>query len=154
MHYQTSFTLDRAHATECFEESESVKVKKNRYLKAVVFAVAAIGLFVANIDDHIAFIIALLAIVEAASVYYRRGWWVIRQMLGNSANTEVGIVIDDSGIHIKSVQVENDILWDNITALTETSRGYILALDSGGQSYLSKSILDADVTAYMLAKVG
>jgi len=87
----------------------------------------------------------VLAALELIHLRYRRAWWLARQLLGASANSEVTLTIDSEGIRTHSPFAQTTLAWTDIERAIETDLGFILVDGSGTQQYLSKSLLPADV---------
>ncbi|ROS05445.1 YcxB-like protein [Sinobacterium caligoides] len=153
MDYQASFVLDKAHFTECFEESNAGVSQKNNYLKAALFLLVAVVMMMIGVDGYVVAIVLSLAALEAASVYYRRGWWVARQMLGRSAGSTVSLTVDDNGVHIHSSHVEQSVAWSELQRVLETNRGVLLEQKDGVKHYLSKAALTTEVVTFMQQQI-
>ncbi|MDG2070692.1 MAG: YcxB family protein [Pseudomonadales bacterium] len=92
-----------------------------------------------------------LGVLEVLHIRYRRAWWLARQMWGASANSEVTLTINDEGIRTQSSFVQTSLLWIDIVRVIETNLGHLLVDKAGGQQYLSKSLLPADLMDEMVA---
>lgn len=143
----TSFTLSKQYLEECFDESLPFsKHAKPRYAFIAVLLLAGLALLIFTEQHQIAGSILLgLGILEMISSYYRRAWWLTRQMWSRSANSEVTITLDDKGFNSKNPYTETTLRWQDIRKHTETTRGIILFSQNGGQSYISKSVLSAEM---------
>lgn len=150
--YSTTFTIDKAHLTECFEQSVEVDTSIMQYKRAIISLVFGITLLVFElVSDYIAFFVVSLGILEVFSTRYRKTWWLWRQMLGKSYKSEVNMTIDDAGIHNKSSHVEQHIPWDKVTKVDQTQEGLIIRHDKGA-SYLSNRCLSDQAIAFITAK--
>lgn len=93
----------------------------------------------------------MLAVLECVAFYYRRPWWVTRQMLSRASGSEVTLTFDEEGIksanHYKSYQLE----WQNISEVIDTQQGIIIKNKSGMQ-YISKQILNPETLAFINKK--
>jgi hypothetical protein len=151
--YSTTFVLDRAHFNECFSNSVVVEPRLVAYRKAIIFTL--IGLLLAlftDVNAYIVYFVMGLGFIEALSSRYRQAWWVTRQMLGRTSNTEVTLSMDDDGIHTHSPYLNSVILWSDISAVNTTENGLIV-VHSKGRSYLSDSCLSAEAKAFLAEKV-
>ena len=88
----------------------------------------------------------MLAVVECLSFYYKRPWWVARQMMSRASGSEVTIVFDDEGVKAENPYKHYQLTWQQITDIIETERGYILKA-SRGMQYLSKKALNEEIIA-------
>lgn len=151
--YSTTFVLDRAHFNECFSNSVVVESGLAAYRKAIIFALIGLLLaFFSEVNAYIAYFLLGLGFIEALSSYYRQPWWVARQMLGRTSNSEVTLAIDDDGIHTHSHYLNSVILWSDIIAVNTTENGLIV-VHNKGRSYLSDACLSAEAKAFLVAKV-
>ncbi|MGJ8692476.1 MAG: YcxB family protein [Thalassotalea sp.] len=153
MSYSSSFMLDKAHFIECYEQTAKVKKGLSPYKKSIALILLSIfaAYFAAQYPTLSLFILGL-GVVEALSVYFAKTWWVWRQLLSRSANTKVEITIDEKGFVTRSVQMNLELSWPEISQLTETSSGLILHHQQG-RSYLSLSCLPAEAITFIKQKV-
>ncbi|MDN3653728.1 YcxB family protein [Thalassotalea ponticola] len=151
--FEHTFTLDKAHFVECFEQSASLRQQGwKRYSKALILF--ALGFFIsaANIEKlsgHLGYFFYVLGLVEVLSVRFARGWWVTRQMFSKAAGNEVTLTIDQQGVHSKSDFVDRQCLWSDVERLIKTAKGLILIEKNGAQHYLSKAVLSEQSYAYI-----
>lgn len=147
-----TFTLDKAHFNECFEQS-APPVQTKDYTKAAIFGVLAVALiFVEAEHYYVPFFLFCLAILELFSIQYRQTWWVWRQLLGKSANGQVKLTIDEKGITTESVHVNSQILWRNVNTIEQTQKGLLLK-HQGGVNYLSNSHFNEETIRFILEQV-
>lgn len=153
MEFQTTFTLDKAHYSECFEQSRTVSAVTNsqRYRKAAILFFLALVLSQTTINGYISGFFFALAIVDGLSVYYARGWWVARQLISRASGGEVTLLINEQGIDIQSEYVNQRLAWPDIVAIKQTEKGLIVYPSAGGQSYITKHSLTDDVIVFMLS---
>ncbi|MCW8876534.1 MAG: YcxB family protein [Kangiellaceae bacterium] len=144
-----TFTLDKAHFQECFEQSAPA-VQPKDFSKAAIFAVIGVPLlFVEAEHYYIPFFLIGLAILEVFSVLYRQTWWVWRQLMGKSAYGQVKLTIDEEGIATDSEHVNAQIIWDDVTSIEHTEKGLLLR-HKGGVNYLSNSHLNEEIVEFIL----
>jgi len=149
--YLTSFVLDKAHFSECFEQSSKPIVAKD-YIKAVVAALLGIILiFFADVSKYLAYFIVCIGAVEACSVYYRKTWWLWRQMISKAYDHTVELEITDRSVITTSFHVNAELAWADITKVVATDVG-ILLYHPKGVNYLSNSYLSDDVIEYIKNK--
>jgi len=97
--YTASFTLDKAHYSECYSQSSTLSHDKKTYFKANVLTVFGLIILLATpVNPYAAWFVIALGLLETVSVYYHKPWWVIRQMLSKASNSEVKLTIDEQGI--------------------------------------------------------
>ena len=160
--YTASFILDKAHYSECYTQSSTLAHDKKTYFKANVLTVfGLIILFATPVNPYAAWFVISLGIIETVSVYYHKPWWVIRQMLSKASNSKVKLTIDEQGILTKSFHINNRILWDDVTLVTETELGFLIYFSLGktamgkdiaSKSYISKSCLSDEASAFIAQK--
>jgi hypothetical protein len=161
--FTASFILDKAHYTECYTESSKLEHNRKTYFKANILTVfGMVILLFTPINPYTAWFVIGLGVLETASVYYRKPWWVTRQMLSKAAGSEVTLTIDGLGILTESFHTNNRILWSDVTAISETSQGFVIDFSLGktmtgkaiaSKSYISKSCLSASAQSFLLKQV-
>ena len=150
--YHHQFVLDKSYYRECFEQSESSKSFAQLYTKALIFIVLGIVLVLfTEINDYAAWFIFSLGILEVVAQHYRKAWWVTRQMLSKEAKSTVELRIDEQKLSTKSYYHQQDILWQDVKAIKQTSLGYIISYPAG-TSYLSKKHLNSWAENLILAR--
>ena len=157
--YTASFTLDKAHYSECYTQSSTLSHDKKTYFKANVLTVFGLIILLATpVNPYAAWFVIALGLLETISVYYHKPWWVIRQMLSKASHSEVKLTIDEQGILTESFHINNRILWADVTRVTETDLGFVIYFclgktamgkDIASKSYISKSCLSDDATAFI-----
>ena len=152
--FKTQFTLSREYLAECFDQSlPHGKNAKPNYLFPVLLLAAGSGSLIFTEQPKVlGYLLVALGILELLHIRFRRAWWLARQMLGKSANTEVALTVDETGITTKSDYTQTTLLWEDIERVIETDLGLILVTKSGGQQYLSKSLFTADLVNEIVAK--
>ena len=151
MHFETHFYLNKAHYSECFDQSMLVKgPQKPRYLfMGAMLLTGLFFLFFTNVQGLLAWFFIGITVLEYFSFKYRRAWWVARQMISKNAGNKITLIFDDNGIENKSVYINSQLAWESIKQVQETQVGYILELHQGGQQYLSKSCLNQEIIDYL-----
>lgn len=149
--YTTQYTLDKSHFSECYDESVVVDRSIRAYRKAIIFTVVGTALMLTNINGYASWFIIALGALEALSVYFRKPWWLMRQMMSKAANNEVTLTIDESGITNDSFYVQGTILWQEVSQITPTAQGFLIK-HGKGTSYLSKRSLDEQAIQFVLDK--
>ena len=155
MNYSTSFILDRAHLTECYDQSLPHSPKKRLRFEFIVATLGA-GIALLAYSDVAGFFPSLLiglGVLELLSFYFRRPWWLARQLLSRSANCKVLLSVDEKGVNSHTPLGETVIAWSDIKTIIDTPKGIILEHQQGGQSYLSKLVLNDEVLAYMHGQI-
>lgn len=154
-HYSTTYMLDKSHFSETFDESMQHN-KKN--VHPVLVYLTAIGLVLVGLSflmftqwsRYGAWFIVVLGCVDALSVYFKKPWWLARQMISQAANTELTLTIDENGVSSESTFVQSTLLWSDIHHIEKTKRGWFLHHKSG-RNYLSSRCL-SDLAERFLAQ--
>jgi len=157
--FSASFTLDKAHYSECYTQSSTLEHNRKTYFKANVLTVfGLIILLFTPVNPYAAWFVIACGILETVSVYYHKPWWVIRQMLSKASGSEVKLTIDNQGILTESFHINNRILWADVTQVTETDLGFVINFSLGktamgkdiaSKSYISKSCLSDDASTFI-----
>lgn len=154
--FTSKFMLDKAHFNECYSESNTLDLSAKAFLKSGVLTLfGMIILLFTPVNAYAAWFVVALGILEALSLYYNQAWWVLRQMLSKASGSEVTLTIDEQGVLSESFYHKSRILWQDITAIAQTSLGFILHFKAGksaGKSYLSKACLSTQAQQYIIAK--
>jgi hypothetical protein len=143
----TTYTLDKPYYYECFDESlpYSSQAKPKYPLLALLITLGLLAFY--QLENHyLGSFMIMLAVVECLSFYYKRPWWVARQMMSRASGSEVTIVFDDVGVKAENPYKHYQLTWQQITDIIETERGYILKA-SRGMQYLSKKALNEEIVA-------
>ncbi|WP_350563865.1 YcxB family protein, partial [Psychrobacter sp. CAL346-MNA-CIBAN-0220] len=77
-----------------------------------------------------------VAVLECIAFYYRRPWWVTRQMLSKASGSEVTLTFDEEGIKSSNFYKNTQLLWSDINEVITTERG-ILLKNKKGMQYIS-----------------
>lgn len=145
--FSTQFILSRDYLAECFDQSlpHGKNASPNYLFPAMLFIAGAGLLFFIEQPKAPGIVLIALAALELIHIRFRRAWWLARQMWGRSANSEVTLTIDSDGIKTRNPYTQTSLQWTDIERVIETDLGLILVAKSGGQQYLSKSVLSAEV---------
>ena len=157
--FSASFTLDKAHYSECYTQSSTLAHDKKTYFKANILTVfGLIVLLFTPVNPYAAWFVIACGILETLSVYYHKPWWVMRQMLSKASGSEVKLNIDEQGILTESFHINSRILWADVTLITETELGLVIFFclgksltgkDIASKSYISKSCLTNEAIAFI-----
>jgi len=152
--FKTTFTLSRDYLAECFDQSlPHGKNARPSYLFPLLLLAAGSGSLIFTEQPKVlGYLLVALGIVELLHIRFRRAWWLARQMLGKSANSEVTLTVDESGITTDSEHTQTTLLWSDIERVIETELGLILVTKSGGQQYLSKSLFTPEIVNEIVAR--
>ena len=152
--FNTQFTLSRDYLAECFDQSlpYGKNSKANYLLPALLFSVGAGLLFLTEQPKVAGGTLIALAVLELFHIRFRRSWWLMRQMWGRSANSEVKLSMDEEGVRTENPYTQSALLWADIKCVIETDLGLILVAKSGGQQYLSKSLFSAELISEIIAR--
>lgn len=149
--YQTSYTLDKSHFTETFEQSVNPTLSVKLFYKAFIYLVVGVYfMFFLPVSGYLAWFVVSLAAVEALSVRYRKPWWVTRQMFSRAAGSELSLTINAQGIEQKSPYISAELTWAAMITIEETSAGFLIHTQKG-KIYLSKRVLSEQAIAYILS---
>lgn len=149
--YESTYVLDKKHFNECFSQSVPTDTSLKPYVKAIALSMTGLLLLIfSDIDRYLGWFLTMLGIVEALSVYYRKAWWVTRQMLSKAAGNKLTLTIDNEGIKSHSFYVDNTITWQAITQIQTTELGLLIHHDKG-VNYLSNSVLSDEAKQHLVA---
>lgn len=151
--YTKTFTLSKDYLSECYDQSVAVKITILTYKRAIISLVFGICLLVFKlVSDYLAFLVIAFGVLEVFSTRYAKTWWLWRQMLGKSYKSTVTMLINETGINISSIHVDETIEWQGVSAIDKTGLGFIVR-HAKGASYLSNSFLDEVSIDYMFSKI-
>ena len=153
--FKTQFILSREYLGECFDQTlpHGKNAKPNFLLPAfMLFAGVTLLLFTEQPKVAGGMLIAL-ALLEIIHYRFQKSWWLTRQMLAKSANSQVTLSINSKGVQTQNPFTKTDLIWPDIKDLIETDLGIILVTNSGDQHYLSKSILSIDIIKEINASI-
>ena len=151
--YQTSFILDKSHFSECFDESVIVQKPLALYRKGLALILVGMLLVMfSELNPYAAWFIFSLGILELVSSYYRKPWWVARQMLSKVAKAEVKLAINQDSIHISSFYNDNNMQFSDIELITPTANGWLISHNSH-RHYISNRCLDKSAEDFLQSKV-
>jgi hypothetical protein len=152
LNYQATFTLDKSHFSECYQESVKAQPFLSLYLKAIVMLVIGAGcVLFSDINPYAAWFIFCLGVLEVVSTYYRQPWWVMRQMLSKVAKAEVTLEITEEYIRTHSFYNDNKMLYCDVENIVETKRGWLITHKSG-RHYIANRCLTEPVKAFLKDK--
>ena len=147
--YTSKFILDRAHFDESFRESVQAPLSASSFKKSFVLLLFG-GILVLSreFNAYISWFVVALGVLEASSVYYRKAWWVTRQMLSRSSKSEVTLVVDEKGISSSSFYFKGEFLWQHIQKLEATQHGWLI-FSGQGKTYLSNKYLSEQAIEFI-----
>lgn len=150
--FKEEFILNKDYYRECFDES----IKLSTYSKPKYFLITLLvllGLVSSyGLNNHyLGNFLIVLAVIECVAYYYRRPWWVARQMVSRASGSKVTLEIDEQGIRAINPYKEFKFTWQDITEVKETNLGLILTSHKGMQ-YISNEALSEEARAYILEK--
>ena len=148
-HYSTTYTLDKSHFSETFDESIVEANSIKAYAKSIGLMLVGFAIvYFTDLAPYFAWFIVVLGIVEALSIYFKRSWWLARQMISQAANTKLTLSIDEDAIRSTSQSVESQISWEEITKIEKTKQGWLLYHPSG-RNYLSGRCLSDEANEFI-----
>ena len=155
MHFNYEFILDRQHLEECYDQSQPF-ARNNRprfkLIGGLIIAALILFFFVKGLNQASFFLIGL-AVIEWISFRYRRSWWITRQVWSKNSGSNIKLTIDEKGINTKSLYINTQLLWKDVSRLDETEKGIMLTLNNGGSNYLSKNSISQDAIYFIKAQV-
>ena len=149
MLFTSTYTLDKPYFYECFDESLLYSSQaKPKY--ALLLLLVCLGLTAIYALDkyYLGNFLILMAVLECVAFYYRRPWWVTRQMLSRASGSEATLTIDESGFKSENPHKSYQLAWQDIDEVIFTSRGIILKSRRGMQ-YISNSVLSDEIIEYI-----
>lgn len=151
MFFESEFILNRQHLEESYDQSQPFSKHQKPRIKfiALLLVVALLIFNFTESQNVLAYFAIALATLEYLSFRYRRSWWLTRQVWSKNSGNIIHLTIDDSGIKIKSVYINNQLLWIDISKVDTTEKGLMLTLKNGAKSYLSNSALNEEVIAFI-----
>jgi hypothetical protein len=150
--YSTTYTLDKSHFSETFDESITVDNAKTVYFKAIILALLGLAMLLfTQITPYIAWFIIAMGALEVFSIRFKRSWWLTRQLISKAANSELTLTINENGVSSKSFYVESEILWADVRKIEQTDQGWLL-YHSAGKSYLSGRCLSEAAKDFISAQ--
>ncbi|NMM40939.1 YcxB family protein [Pseudoalteromonas arctica] len=149
MSFSTTYTLDKSYFYECFDESLPYSTQaKPKY----VFLVLLVSLGLTAIywleKHYLGNFLIMAAVLECVAFYYRRPWWVTRQMLSRASGSEATLTIDKNGFKSENPHKSYQLAWQDIDDVIFTVRGIILKSRRGMQ-YISNSVLSDEIIEYI-----
>lgn len=159
MEYKNSFVLNKAHFSECFDESArlneslSGKKRKARYIFMAILTI--VGFFIITFIDQdklFGFFFIGLAFLEFFSFKYKKSWWLTRQMWSKNAGNTITQTFNEESIEIDSLNIKLKIDWNEIDHVDETLLGYTLWLNNKNH-YISKLCLLPEMDTLFQSKV-
>ena len=150
--YSTTYILDKSHLSETFDQSDTGENKKAEYAKAAILVVIGLAVLqLTNLSPYIGWFIIALSIVETLSIRFKKAFWLGRQLISRAANNSLTLTIDEQGIATHSHYVNSKLLWDDITRIEETAKGWLL-YQGKGKSYLSNRCLSDEAREFVRLK--
>ncbi|CAM3926532.1 MULTISPECIES: YcxB family protein [Pseudoalteromonas] len=149
MSFTTTYTLDKPYFYECFDESLPYSAQaKPKYIFLVLLVSLGLTAIYALEQHYLGNFLIMAAVLECVAFYYRRPWWVTRQMLSRASGSEATLTIDDAGFKSVNPHKSYQLAWQDIDEVIYTSRGIILKSRRGMQ-YISNSVLNDEVIEFI-----
>jgi len=152
MVFTTTYKLDKPYFYECFDQSlpYSKRAQPKYFLLALLVVLGLFGIY--GLGEHyLGTFLLMLALLECIAFYYRRPWWVTRQMLSRASGSEVTLTFDEDGIKSTNHYKNYQLAWHDINEVITTDCGLLLKSKSGMQ-YISKAILDEETIDFIHKK--
>lgn len=155
MSFNFSFVLDKPYFIECFEQSELVNLAPKRKLMFASGFILA-GLLLNRFSEtgqFAAYLLMGMGVLEFIAYYYRKPWWVARQMWSRSANVTVTLIIDEEKMATQSIYHQLVIYWADLARVIDTPKGIIVVTTKNSRHYLSKAYVDEQAIDYIKQKL-
>lgn len=150
--FTTTYLLDKSHFEECFEESVVAERSFSLYFKSLILMVFGFYFVIATaVEPYVAWFMVVLGFVDGLSVYYRKPWWVGRQMLSKAAGTQVTLSMNEQSVKSQSPIIETEILWSDVVSMQKSRQGWLL-MHKAGKNYISSSCLTEDAEDFLVKK--
>ncbi|MCW3173236.1 YcxB family protein [Shewanella subflava] len=160
--FNHEFTLDKSYFAETYDASIDPQIKGKDFIKTAIFAVIGFGILLStNLGNHelahkntyyLGYFFIGLSVVEALSIKFKRTWWLWRQMMSKAANNNASLTLNEQGILIESVYVNQTTLWTDVYRISEMDTGFMITL-ANSKSYLSKRGLSEEAIAFIRTKI-
>lgn len=150
--YSTTYSLDKSHFSECYDESANADHSIRSYFKSAVLAIFGLSILLfTDVNPYAAWFIVALSAIEALSIRFRKSWWLARQMLSKAAKSEMTLTIDEDAVSTQSFYVESKILWSDVTQLQKTQKGWLI-FHPVGKNYISSGCLSLQAEEFIANK--
>lgn len=150
--YSTQYILDKSHYIETYDASKPVDKAKKVYIVAALLAVLGLLILLfTSINPYAAWFIIALGALEVFSYRFRKPWWLARQLISKAANSELTLTINEEGISSRSLHVDSQILWPEVTKIEQTAQGWLF-YHAKGKNYLSGRCLSAAANEFIQAQ--
>ena len=151
--YTSQFVLDKSYFIECYEASVDDNLTVKHFTKAMLLTlVGIISLLFLQVSAYFGWFMIGLGVVDALGIYYRKPWWLTRQMYSKAANSEINLTIDEKGIETKSRFNQQKLLWQDVSELKLNQHGYLIIMQNQSKHYLSARNLSDEAKAFIEAK--
>ncbi|KZN32623.1 YcxB family protein [Pseudoalteromonas luteoviolacea] len=150
--FQSEFTLDKRYFQECFDESVKMSQHhKPKYgLIAFLISLGFLSHYLLN-QAYLGNFLFLLGVLEGVAFYYKRPWWVARQMLSRASGSKVSLTIDEEGITAENPYRAFSVKWQDIHKVVKTEQGIIIQQQRHNQ-YISSKVLNDEVLSFIISK--
>ncbi|QFU21565.1 YcxB family protein [Shewanella eurypsychrophilus] len=149
--FKTEYLLDKAHFSECFDESVTLDTSLKAYTKAIGFFFIGVALLLTGMNAFASFFVIGLGVLEALNIKFKKTWWLWRQMMSKAAGNNVTLTVDEQGISTDSFYVKSEILWCDVSEIKSTQRGFLIK--HSGTSYISKQVLNEEAISFITSKI-
>ncbi|MGS0534892.1 YcxB family protein [Pseudoalteromonas sp. SaAl2] len=149
MQFTTSYTLDKPYFYECFDESlpYSAQAKPKYAFLVLLISLGLISIYALE-QHYLGNFMIMAAVLECVAFYYRRPWWVTRQMFSRASGSKAKLIIDEQGFTSENPHKSYQIKWQQIDEVIFTPRGILLKSKQGMQ-YISNSVLSDEAINYI-----
>ncbi|WP_299490808.1 YcxB family protein [uncultured Shewanella sp.] len=150
--FTCQYKLDRNYYIECYEESTKAPASLRIYNKSIIFVIIGISMLLTQLNSYASWFLIALGILEAFSIKFKKSWWLMRQMMSRSANSNIQLTINEQHIKIDSYYVNTTLLWNEINQIIKTQKGFVISHNKT-RHYLSNKHLNEAIIEFINNKV-
>jgi hypothetical protein len=152
MAFTTHYKLDKPYFYECFDESipYSKRAQPKYFLLILLIILGLLSIYALE-DHYLGSFMLAVAVLECIAFYYRRPWWVARQMLSRASGSQVTLTFDEDGIKSSNFYKNYQLQWSDISNIINTERGILLQTQKG-MHYISKQTLNSETIDFINKK--
>lgn len=152
MYYTGEIFYDNEFLNEYFDESLKIKkLKKIEDAMCVWFLLLSIIFHLRGMGSE-----ALLLLVISLLGLLRNLWikplWMIWQRKSPLFNTTFKLVFDEEFLKLESSIANNELRWQGVADILETSKGVFLKLQRTQRLYLPKRLLSDEAIAFIMSQ--
>ena len=156
MEYKFNIELNKEYYSECFEQAFKYdnKWKNINYLISLIFiSLGTIFIINAKALTFTSSVLIVIGFYELFDSYFKKIFWVKRQMSNKTANTEVEMIITEEAFLTKGKYSEGNMLWKGMDRILDTPKGLTIWPQKGIKIYIPKIKLNDEVVNHVLSKI-